>query len=201
MFESLKKKLSGWFKKEPEKEVLKKKTKKDRKLSKKITKKEKKLISKRVEEKLKEKAEKISEEVPLKFNAGKQKYEPDLEAIEVAIEEKKATEKKKEEHIQELGEEIKGEGFFAKLKKKISASVLKQEEFEEIFEEFEIVLLENNVALEVVDKIKGELVNDLVGISVKKGEEEATIKDSLRKAIESVLVEGDDLIERIEKSF
>src|SRR3989338_4464088 len=89
-----------------------------------------------------------------------------------------------------------------KTKKKVEKKICKKkEEVDEIFEELEFILLENNVALEVVDKIKMELGKDLVGISVKKGEVEKIIKDSLKKAIESVLIEGKDLIKEIEKSL
>src|SRR3989344_5789894 len=247
MFENLKKKISGWFGKKteelaslPEKVKLKerkksaKEVKKKKEIKKKIkTKKkvEKKICKKKeevVEEKLKKEADKIAEEVPLKFDVGKEKYEPDLEVIGEKLEElEEISEKGKEgiefetkgvagneaprppiqlefeEKFEEVKERVveKEGGFFARLKKKLSTSVLKQEEFDEIFEELEFILLENNVALEVVDKIKEELGKDLVGISVKKGEVEKIIKDSLKKAIESVLIEGKDLIKEIEKSL
>jgi len=218
MFENLKKKISGWFGKKteelaslPEKVKLKerkksaKEVKKKKEIKKKIkTKKkvEKKICKKKeevVEEKLKKEADKIAEEVPLEFHAGLQKYVPDLEVVKEKLEELEEVEEKFEE-VKERVVEKEG-GFFARLKKKLSTSVLKQEEFDEIFEELEFILLENNVALEVVDKIKMELGKDLVGISVKKGEVEKIIKDSLKKAIESVLIEGKDLIKEIEKSL
>ncbi len=102
---------------------------------------------------------------------------------------------------EELKEEIEEEGgFFAKLKKKLTNSTLRKEEFEEIFPELEFNLLENNVALDVVDKIKESLSNDLVGISIKKSEVEKKIVESLKSAILKVLVEGEELIEKIKES-
>jgi fused signal recognition particle receptor len=245
MFDSLKKKLSGWFRKKPEEEVVeaevkevrkekkekekveekpkkkdvKKKTekkaivkKKDKSSIKKIegSKKEEKEIEKkeekkeaeelveeiegideRVEERLKERADRIEEEVHLEPSFDEQLRG---EGMGVGVKEKL------EERAEEMGkkfEEKEEEGFFAKLKKKISTSVLKQEEFDEMFEELEMTLLENNVALGVVDKIKEELGKDVVGISVKKKEVERVIMESLREAIGLVLVEGEDLIKRI----
>ena len=44
-------------------------------------------------------------------------------------------------------------GFFAKLARRLSTSTITQEQFDEIFPDLEMTLLENNVALEVVDKI------------------------------------------------
>ncbi len=99
--------------------------------------------------------------------------------------------------------EEKKEGFFSKLFKKISpgTTTLKQEQFDEIFSEIEITLLENNVALEVVDKIKQNLSKDLLGIEVKKDKLEHTILESLKNSILEVLIEPPNLIENINKKL
>ena len=74
-------------------------------------------------------------------------------------------------------EEEKPKGFFSKLSSKFTTSTVTKEQVEEIFQDLEIILLENNVALKVVDKIKENLIKDLVNIEVKKGKiEETTIK-------------------------
>ncbi|MEK6800464.1 MAG: signal recognition particle-docking protein FtsY [Nanoarchaeota archaeon] len=219
MFDALRKKLGGWFgKKEEEKATLEKKPKEKKakkeekvKVSKKeikakVVKKEvkgKKKTKKEefgVEEKLKEQSEAIEQEVPVKFEAGTQKYEPDLEKIQERLEE---GEKEEIKDLEELKEEIKEEkekgGFFSRLVKKITDSELKKEEFEEFFSEFEMILLENNVALVVVDKIKDKLSLDLVGKKFKKGEAEGKILESLKGSINEVLIEGEDLFEMINK--
>ena len=80
------------------------------------------------------------------------------------------------------------------------ANDLKKEEFEEIFGELEIILLENNVALDVVDKIKENLGKSLIGANVKRNDVEDKIKESLKEAILSVLIDGEDIIEKIKES-
>jgi len=193
MFDSLKKKLSGWFQK-PEKEVAVEPIEKE--VEKKETKpKEEKKAEKEVEEK---KVEKIKEREETPEVEEKVEEEP-----EKIVEEEKEETEKDETPKAELKEELEPEesGFFSRLKKKLSTSELKQGEFDDIFEELEMALLENNVALGVVDKIKEELGKDLVGVSLKKKDIESTIVDSLKKAINSVLVEEEDLIEKIKKSL
>jgi len=91
-------------------------------------------------------------------------------------------------------------GFFSKLKEKLASKILKREEFDEMFEEFEMTLLESNVALVVVDKIREDLAKDLVGVPVKKGGVERTIVESLKDSVLDVLFEGGDLIKEIEKA-
>ncbi len=179
MFESLKKKISSWLGKEKEEKpkaggkVKKDKSKKEVKRKEKIVKQQEKEI-----------------EPPLKFNAGTQKFEPDLEQL-----------KEKAEQAEEAREIKEKPSFFAKLIKKISTSTLTQEQFDELFPELEMILLENNVALEIVDKIKESLSKDLVGIEVKKGEAEKIILQSLKDSILNLLIEPPDLLEQINKKI
>lgn len=190
MFESLKKKLKTWLgTEEPEKKDKKSKKaskqetqKKEKKTKEKKAPKEKKVKAKKVslEEDLKEKAEATTEEVPLEFNPGLQKYEPNIEAIQ-----------------EEAEEPEKKEGFFSRFTKKIGSSKITKDNVEEIFTELEIILLENNVALEVVDKIKENLIEKLVGTDAKKSDLEKTILKALNDSIESVLQEPEDLIKLI----
>ena len=77
---------------------------------------------------------------PMKFNAGKQKYEPDIEAI-------------------------KKPSFFKKVTSKISKIKISEKEFEVYSEELEMLLLENNVALEVAEKMIKELKKRIIGDS------------------------------------
>ena len=95
----------------------------------------------------------------------------------------------------------KKEGFFAKLASKLSTSTLTQGQFDELFQELEMALLENNVALQVVDKIHDELSKDLVGIEVKKSKVQETIINSLKETILSILIEPPNLIESIKKKL
>lgn len=88
-------------------------------------------------------------------------------------------------------------GFFSRLIHKMSSSKLTQEQFDEIFMELELALLENNVALEVVDKIKESLSKQLVGENMKKADAEKKVLESLKDSITSVLIEPPNLINEI----
>ena len=180
MFESLKKKISSWLGK-PEKKAEKKKLKKP---SKKAEKRKKPAKKPRAHPK-----KEIRElEVP--------KPSESLEGIEKTEELIKEAEKEEEE-IEEAQEEKKVEGFFSKLFKKFANQKLNQEQFNEIFEGLEIFLLENNVALSVIDKIRENLAKKLINTEMKKAEIEQKIIESLKDSILEVLIEPPSLIEQI----
>ncbi len=112
----------------------------------------------------------------------------------------KQLEKKAEiEVIQPI--EVKEEkGFFSKIFSKIGVTKITQEQVDEIFLDLEMILLENNVALEVVDEIKKGLSKDLVGTEIKKEDIEKKITESLKSTILSVLQNPEDLIKEIKNS-
>lgn len=116
--------------------------------------------------------------------------------------EKEAEEPEKpiEEIVREVEEEVveaPKKGFFGRMVEKISSKTLSEDKFEELFEELEIALLENNVALEVVDKIKEDLKKKIVDVPLK-GNLENLVKESLKKSLEEVFnVPSFDVIERI----
>ena len=85
----------------------------------------------------------------------------------------------------------------SKLFKKFSSAKITKEIFNEIFQELEIILLENNVALEVVEKIRENLSKSLIGTEIKRAEIEDKITESLKNSILDVLIEPDNLIEKI----
>ena len=101
---------------------------------------------------------------------------------------------------QPIQEEPK-ENFFTKLASRLSTSTLNQEQFDELFPELEMILLENNVALEALDQIRLRLSKDLVGIEVKKSKVQETILNSLKETIESLLIEPPNLIQQINKKL
>ncbi len=119
----------------------------------------------------------------------------------------KVKKQEKEEYKETIQEEQleqpkeKEQGFFGKLISKLSTSTLTKEQFDELFQELEMILLENNVALEVVDKIKEELAKDLVGIEIKKSEIKDTIIKSLKEAINNILIEPQNLLEQINRKL
>jgi len=242
MFGKLREKISGWFrgkkeekdsgkveeesgsKKVPSAGSKRKESKVGREEKAIKAKKEKKVVKKSVEEKLKEKADKIKEEVSVKFEVAKQKFEPDLEEIEGLVEdseekigsetvmkakeeEEPLSEEKVEEEVKEtLREDRPGvaglkekRGFFGMLADKLTKSVLKQEDFTSLFDDFELTLLENNVALGVVDAIRENLAKELVGKQFKKFEVEGKILEALKISIEVLLIEPPDFIDLIRK--
>ena len=223
MFESLKKKFSGWFgKKEEEPSKKEKKAKKESKKEvKKVEKKAKPAKTQKFNKNEPKKTtlkEEIHEEIEIVEDEIEQERLPEAPelpkstekpirqqiAIKEPLEQEITQEEKKEEPIKPQEEEQEEkQGFFSKLFKKIAPSgtvTLEQKHVDEIFSEIEITLLENNVALEVVDKIKADLIKDLVGIEVKKDKIEQTILESLKNSILSVLIEPPNLIENIKSS-
>jgi len=85
--------------------------------------------------------------------------------------------------------------FFSKIIK--GTTTLKQEHLDSIFEPLEMILLENNVNLSTIDKIKSNLEKDLIGVETKKADIEKTIRKSLSNSIKEVLIEPLNLIEKI----
>ncbi len=191
MFESLKKKLGGWFgigKKEGEKE----KTEKRREFRDEEPEKRK-GVGKR--HKKEERSDKKSKEVQVRERTEEKLEEGDAKGGDrIAIEDNEIL--TREEVSEEIGEK---KGFFGRLAQKLTNSELTKEEFAILFEEFSITLLEHNVALGVVDKIKESLERDLVGKRFGKKEVGRKILEALRAAIEGVLIEPPDFIEQIRK--
>jgi fused signal recognition particle receptor len=205
MFKSLKEKFSGWLGKKKEDEIIVEEAKKELKKREEKKKEERKpkrrvlKIGKKKEEEgsfqASDEAEKIIEEVEGKDELfeGEKKVEKIVseeakELVDEGIYGKGAEEDSKEES-----------GFFSRLRNRIVLSKLSEEDFDEMFEEFEMSLLENNVALEVVDKIKEGLAKELVGEDVKKGKAQEKIIEALKKSVEDVLLEPDDWIEKIKE--
>lgn len=144
------------------------------------------------------KKEKVKEiKIPLEFSPGKQKYEPDLEKIQ---EIKKDLERKEKKIIlSEIKEEEseEKEGFFKKLKSKISKVKISEKDFEVYGEDLKMLLLENNVAYEVAEKIIQSLKEKIVGKELLKKEVEPEIIDSLKEIIKEILIEPFNIAKKI----
>lgn len=130
------------------------------------------------------------------------------EVKEEKIEEIKAEEKKEVETSKINEEETKVEeaeeqpeekrGFFSRIKERIVTKRISSDKFEELFSDLEIILLENNVALEVVDKIKNDLKEKLVDKPIKRGAVLDTIRLNLKSSIEDLFkFESIDIIKEI----
>ncbi len=176
MFKFLKEKIKNWTKRFSEKagETKEEKTREEKR------------------EKIEKKKEEKKEiPVPMKFNVGLRKYEPDLEKL-----------KEIEEKLGEFEEpKPREKGFFKRIKEKIQKVKISEKDFEVYEEELKMLLLENNVAFEVAEKIIQELREKILGKELLKREIEEEIKDSLKEIIEEILIKPFDLIEKIKEKI
>lgn len=134
----------------------------------------------------------------IKGIADKFKQKPSEEPKEAIKEEQeREIKKKKEKRIEEIKEKAKEEskGFFQKLRD-LGKSRLDEEDFCEFFKQLEFTLMENNVALEVIDAIKSRLKQDLLNVPLLNKEIEEKIKEALRNALNEILIEPFDIIEK-----
>ena len=114
--------------------------------------------------------------------------------VEEAKSEKQQAEKEQEE---EKKKSEKKQGFFEKLlhkKYRISEIYLN-----ELFDELETILLENNVALEVVDFLRKNLKKELVGIEVDKDKIEEKVKEALKISLESTFLKSFNFIDKVKE--
>lgn len=123
--------------------------------------------------------------MPMKFNAGMKQYQPDLEKLGEKIEKPEPGTK----------------SFFKKITSRVSKIKISEKDFEIYAGELENLLLENNVALEVAEKIIKELREKIVGEELLKKEIEEEIKDSFKEIIDKILIAPFNLSDRIKEKF
>lgn len=176
------------------KEVSKKETPK----KKEVKKEEKKEVKKEEKREIKKESPKIQEPKV------EEKIEPVVEKIVEAQEEIKAEPKveekkgffsklfKKEEKVEEKVEPKVEEkkGFFGKITEVITTKKISADKFDELFWDLELALLENNVALEVIEKIKSDLKSELVDKPIPRGKVDEVIASSLHDSIEGLFNVG-----------
>ncbi|MFQ5474880.1 MAG: signal recognition particle-docking protein FtsY [Candidatus Nanoarchaeia archaeon] len=93
----------------------------------------------------------------------------------------------KEEPKDETRPEEQKKGFFGKLKEGIVAKKLSASKFEELFFDIEVALLENNVAVEVIEKIKVDLKKELVDQKLNRFDISGIILDTLQESLDELL--------------
>ncbi len=175
-------KEKGASKKESEDEDIKKPAEKTpKKTSKKETPKED--VEKVIDEK---KQEDISDDVAVQ----KEEVDSDEKSDDVL-----------EEELDKTDEDVpKKKGFFSRLSDTFTKFKLSDEKFEELFWDLEIALLENNVALEVIQKIKDDLKEELTKDKISRKNANDIILESLHKSLKEVLtVKKIDLLEEANK--
>jgi fused signal recognition particle receptor len=102
-----------------------------------------------------------------------------------------------EKPVEKKQEEPGKESFFKKAVSKINKVKISEKEFEIYEDELEMLLLENNVALEVAEKIIQELKTRVIGQEFLKKEIETEIQDYFKEVINEILVDPFKLTEKI----
>ena len=101
-------------------------------------------------------------------------------------------------HPEEQQGEGQRRGLFSKISDAFTKKTLSNEQFDKLFWDLEVALLENNVAVEVIEKIKDDLKKELVNKPLPRSQIEPIIEDALRSSIESVFeIKGFDLVEKV----
>lgn len=139
-----------------------------------------------------------------KFTKGESEKKQDADGSFDKKEEKQKTSalKAKKIVVREETKIIEEKGFFQKIKEKLSSVTISDSDFETYAEELKMLLLENNVAFEVSEKIVSDLKEKIVGQKMLKKEIESQIKISLGDSISDALIEPFDILEKIkEKSY
>jgi fused signal recognition particle receptor len=127
----------------------------------------------------------------------------EVEAEIANVEEQIVEDRAYEEHAVAVAEEPvetaeEPSGFFGKLKDAFTKKSLTPEKFDELFWELELAMLENNVAVEVIEKIKADLRDELTSGKVSRMGIEDMITTRLRTSVEELFdVPTFDLVERI----
>jgi fused signal recognition particle receptor len=114
----------------------------------------------------------------------------------ITVEEKKEVDELIELEEAEKGEMEEKKGLFSK----ILETTITENDLDVILKELKFALLENDVAIDVVEKISSDVSNELKNKNVKRGAVEESIRTALRNAMLDVMSqEKIDLRERIEK--
>jgi fused signal recognition particle receptor len=88
---------------------------------------------------------------------------------------------------------------FSSVAKSLSEKELKEKDIDEVLFQLEMALMESDVATEVIDSIKSDLKNKLIGTSVDKKEIEEFVKNALVEIISSLFDAAGtlDILEKI----
>lgn len=146
-----------------------------------------------------EKVEKKSaqEEQP----AAKPEEETDQDTSEMPEDTGKTQEKdiEAESPADEKGTAKEKQTFFSRIKQSVTYKRISKDKFNDLFWDLEIALLENNVALEVIEKIKADLEAELVEQPIPRNRIESTILDTLKGSISDLFDTGSfSLMEKLE---
>ncbi|MDD5012190.1 MAG: signal recognition particle-docking protein FtsY [Candidatus Nanoarchaeia archaeon] len=185
MFNKLKEKLKNWT----------------QKLSQKAEEEAEEEIKEKVREELEETKKSEKELKREEKEEKEQKKKEKKDAKEKKRQEKREEKEKKIVLKEEETEEEKKKGIFQKFGEKISKVKISEKEFDVYGEELEMLLLENNVALEVAEKIVRDLKKKIVNEELLKKEIESEINESFKDIIRDILIEPPNLAVEIKDKF
>lgn len=116
----------------------------------------------------------------------KETEQPDDSAEETQEVEEKAEEQAEVKAEEKLKEDKPKKSIFSKLKDSVTKKSLSEDKFNDMFWELEVALLENNVAVQVIEKIKSDLRGELVDSKVPFGKAQDVIIESLSRSVEGL---------------
>lgn len=158
-------------------------------------------IKKKEETKKEEKAAAKPEKPKAAVETKAAEPEPAKQAPSAAKEEKKEAAEVAAVAKTAEPEEKKKTGFFGRIASAVTGAVttakISEEKFESMFFDLEVVLLENNTAVEVIGKIKTDLKEALVEKPLPRMKIEETIRKTLQKSIEGLFTNAYDLEKKI----
>jgi len=130
----------------------------------------------------------------------KEEQKEDHKEVEEIQKESELPKEKEQEKLPEIKTEKPKETIFKKVSDSFTKFSLSDEKFEELFWDLEVTLLENNVAVEVIQKIKEDLREELTKDKISRKHPEEIIQESLVNSLNEVLdIPSIDLFSEIKK--
>lgn len=96
--------------------------------------------------------------------------------------------------VEEISEETVPEekrGIFRKIKEALTTKAINDVQFNELFWDIELVMLENNVAVDVIEKVKKDLNMVIVGKPLPRTKIKETVMTTLRTSLSALFIEPD----------
>ena len=151
----------------------------------------------KAEKKKESKKEKLKETSVLIDEEKDKSKELETPEPEVAETQEEPSEPIPEKELEPKEETEEKQGFFSKIKKSLTTKTISADKFEDLFWNLEIVLLENNVSVEVIEKIKEDLKEELVDKPLPR-DVLGKIQETLHQTMKEILtIESVDLLEQI----
>ncbi|MBI4144221.1 signal recognition particle-docking protein FtsY [Candidatus Woesearchaeota archaeon] len=122
------------------------------------------------------------------------KPEAPKEQVERAEQETISEETVSEQSVSEKEEKPK-KGLFGRLVQKIGTKKISREEFNSMFDELEMAMLENNIAVEVVAKIKEELSEKIIDKLIRRKDINNVVSNCLMDSISRLFIKSESLVE------